>query len=171
MCRRCAVHFRRQWKLPLPAPPLVPRFGLLRVAGTLLVVTGLVLAARPFEGPRTPSTMTPPPETVLLPVPIEVPSPLPPVDTPRAPQRARVKSPRFASAAVKAVPPPAAPEPAPVVAEVAAEPVVAAVSTEPVVTTTYPPIEKVSVSSGRRRMPYSTTFAAIPHAGLAEQTP
>lgn len=174
MCRRCAVSFRHQWKLPLPAPPLVPRFGLLRVAGTLMVVTGLLLAARPFEGPRAPATMTPPPETVLVPAPIELQSP-PPVDVPRAPRRTRTAPPPRVAAVVVTTPaeaaPEPAPEPAPVVADSAPEPVVTAALPEaPVVTVADPPVELPSASAGRRRSPASW-FASLPHAGLTQQTP
>jgi hypothetical protein len=178
MCPRCAVHFRRQWKLPFPTPqaavtlpptPPASRGGLLRVAVTLLIVTGLALIANPFEAPRRPAATMPPPETALVPAPVEVQSPTP-VDAPRGLQRPRVAPARriaAAKAATKVSPPPVAPDPAPVVADAPAESVAASVPTEPVVVAD-PPVQTVRPPAGRRRV---STFAALPHAGLAEQTP
>src|SRR5262249_32680046 len=120
MCPRCAVHFRQQWKLAPPGTATVPRGGPLRSAAALLVVTGLILAVRPFDRPRAPSTMTPHPETRLVPAPIEVQSPAP-VDPPRAPRpprRARTAAPRMMAAKAPAA---VSPEPPVVVAEAALE--------------------------------------------------
>ena len=161
MCPRCAVRFRKQWKLPLPPAPAAS-FGLLRAAATLLVVTGVILAARPFDAPR--ATVTPPPETVLVPVPIEVQSPPAPVYVPRTPRRARPASPRVAVAAV-------IPAPAPVVIDAPAASVATPAPETVVAAMADPPVETVRAVIPRRRSPAGSTFAALPHAGLSEQTP
>ena len=170
MCARCAVRFRRQWKLPSSTVTVVPigaPLAFLRVGGTLLVASVLLLAARPLDEAHGPATMTPPPETVLLPAPIEAPPP-PPVRSPRAPRRTAPAPPPAVVATVPSPPP--APDPPPVVAATPTEPLVVAAAVEPVVAVE-PSAEVVSASARLSGRPARSTFAALPPAGQTQQTP
>src|SRR5262249_6603097 len=99
MCRGCSIRFRQQWQLPgassavrLAGPPPALLGGALTVALVMI----LVLIVRSSDHGQLRATMTPPPETVLVPTPVESEptSPAPP-----APRRARLAaSPRLPSA-------------------------------------------------------------------------
>ena len=168
MCRGCAIRFRRQWNLPEmsgESPARAPT--LLRGVVTLGVVTILILAVGSSDNGRTPATMTPPPETVLVPTPAEA-EPTPAAPGPPASQRSRpAASPRVSPSAVAITEPPTAPDPAFSFAEMDTEAigVVSTAATEP------DTMEPVGTSATRRRFPIPSEFAALPHAGLAQQTP
>jgi hypothetical protein len=170
MCAGCATRFRRLANLPprRAAASVPSRLRLVRSMAGVLVVTAVLLAHRSLDDVRAPVMTAPPPETVFVPAPVgETPAPRPPL--PRAPRRlAATKSPSRPSSR------PAAPAPA---ADAPSEPMAVAGSDLPVdtdiirrVSTESEAVRRVAVFPRNRRLAGST-FAALPHAGLTEQTP
>ena len=166
MCRGCAIRFRRQWNLPaMPSEP-VPLF--MRVAVPVVVVMVLVLAVlRASDRGRLPATMTPPPETVFVPPVIEGP-PTPPIPARPASRRVSPPARRVPSSTVVAT----AARPAATddlfAADVDSEPLVLASAPDPVVEETKEPYRP---SARGTRFYTVSAFAAMPHAGLTQQTP
>ncbi len=167
MCRGCATRFRRQHNLP--AMPSAPSIPFLRVAVTGAIAMILILAVRSSDSSRMPSTTTPPPETVFVPTPVEG-QPSPHIPGPSAPRRAR-------PALVRPVPSSTVPT---VIARAAVpeddffaeEPenmplVLTSLPDPPVADTTEP--ERPSARG--TRFYARSTFAAVPSAGLTQQTP
>jgi hypothetical protein len=144
MCAGCATRFRRLANLPprRAAASVPSRLRLVRSMAGVLVVTAVLLAHRSLDDVRAPVMTAPPPETVFVPAPVgETPAPRPPL--PRAPS----------------------------------EPMAVAGSDLPVdtdiirrVSTESEAVRRVAVFPRNRRLAGST-FAALPHAGLTEQTP
>ena len=167
MCRGCTIRFRHQWSLPELSEEAWLTSTLLRGAVTAAVVIVLTLSVRSSDSSRAPATVTPPPETVLVPIPVE-PEPAPVIPGPPTPRRSRPASRSVASAAKPTLPaPPARREPALSFDEMDTEPFVLVSAIEP--------DEAAVVSEGayprRPRFPRRSTFAALPHAGLSQQTP
>jgi hypothetical protein len=120
MCLGCSARLRREWNLrPIQGP--AARFGsgleLVRVAAMAVMVVSVVLAARPLDDVRPLRAMTPPPQTVLVPVPVdeEVMPSLAVADAPRRalpPRAVDVSSPRASPpASVELSRPPGVPYP------------------------------------------------------------
>jgi hypothetical protein len=158
MCLSCSARLRRDWNLaPLRATgSFGSRFQLVRVTAMALMVVSLVLAERPLNDVRTVRAIAPPPQTVLVPpVPVEEESPLAlaVADVPRrapASRVVRVSSPSASSVAwTEIAQPPGASYLAVTVAHTAMPPVSASVA---------------------NRFPAAIVFAALPHAGLTQQT-
>jgi hypothetical protein len=167
MCRGCAIRFRRQWNLPaMPSAP-VPLF--MRVAVPVVVVMVLVLAVlRASEHGRLPATLTSPPETVFVPPVIEGP-PTPPIPARPAPRRVSppardIPASTVASTAVR----PAATDPDLFAADMDSEPLVLASAPDPDGEETK---ETYRPSARGTRFYTVSAFAAMPHAGLTQQTP
>ena len=163
MCRGCTIRFRRQWNLPelSDEPSWVP--SLLRGAVAVAVVMGLIFTVRASDSSRFPATMTPPPETVLVPTPVEAePTPLLP-----EPRPARPASRSVASAAKAPVAAPTRWEPGLSFDERDTEPFVLVSAIEP----DEDGIESDRPYSAKPRFPRRSMFAALPHAGLTQQTP
>ena len=127
-------------------------------------VMGLIFTVRASDSSRFPATMTPPPETVLVPTPVEAEStPVLP-----APRPARPVSRSVASAAKAPVAaPPARREPWLSFDERDTEPFVLVSAIEP----DEDGIESDRPYSAKPRFPRRSMFAALPHAGLTQQTP
>lgn len=170
MCRECAIRFRHQWNLPPissavrfpgPTPPV------LRGAVTVGLVMILVLVVRSSDNGRLRATMTPPPETVLVPTRGEG-EPTSSVPGPPIPRPVRPAASR--------------PVPSSAVAAVAVRPApdhgfFDATETEPMVLTSMmdrPDADRMewdrALANGRRS-PLRSAFAALPHAGLTQQAP
>jgi hypothetical protein len=150
--------------MPAGMAPFAPGIGLIRLAATMVMVTGVILAARPLGDVRTPPTVTAPPETVLVPVPFDEES-VPAPGAPHAPRRVRA-APRVVVEAAAASPGPV-PTPRSEPAAAPSEAVVASVGMSP--PQPLPPITTVDVARGRTVA--GAVFAAVPHAGLTQQTP
>jgi hypothetical protein len=170
MCRGCAVRFRREWNLPaMPAMPSTPVPLFLRVAAPVAVVMVLVLVVlRASEYGRIPATTTPPPETVFVPPVIEGP-PSPPIPARPAPRRVgpparRVPSSTVVATAVR----PAATDPDLFADDVESERLVLTSAPDPAVEETKEPYRP---SARGTRFYTVSAFAAMPHAGLTQQTP
>jgi hypothetical protein len=177
MCGGCAVHFRRQWGLPdLPAPgaaveSFAPGMAFLRVAATFLLIAGFMFEARLLDEVHTPLRLTSAPETVLVP-----PAPAEPESVPAAAVPAPARRPRPVAGKPSTVPeapvtvvaaPVISVEPAEADASVASPPTVELVSLpEPVVDP-----DRAPPWTRRSTAPPAGSFAALPHAGLAQQAP
>ena len=160
MCLGCSSRLRREWNLPpIQATGLSfgSRFQLARVAAMAVIVVSLVLAERPLNDVRSVRTIAPPPQTVLVPpVPVEEESPPALVvrDVPlRAPATrvVRVSSPSASSVAWTEI----------------AQPPGASYLAVTVAHTAMPPV----TSPVTRRPRSEMVLAALPHAGLTQQTP
>jgi hypothetical protein len=176
MCAGCAVRFRRQWNLPAIPVALGPRVGLMQVAAALLLVTSLILAARPLDDVHTPPTMTGPPGTALVPTAPEDES-MPALSVSYAPRRARATTqrrvpppPRVASPAPATLPTPSVPD-AVSIPDTATQPVLEVATAMEPLSASETPEEPRSTSARTFRFPTRTAFAALPHAGLTQQTP
>ena len=162
MCRGCAIRFRRQWDLP--AMSSAPALPFMRVAVTGAIAMILILAVRSSDSGRMPATMTPPPETVLVPTSVEA-EPTPALPVPRPVRRV---SRRVASSAKPAVvAPPARREPWPSFNQRDTEPFVLVSASD----SGGDGVESDRPSPARPRFPRRSMFAALPHAGLTQQTP
>jgi hypothetical protein len=142
----------------------------------MLLVTSLILAARPLDDVRTPPTMTAPPETVLLP-PAPVDESMPALSVSYAPRRARATArrpvslpPRLALSAPATVPPPSAPD-AVAIVDTATPPVIEVATAMEPLSAPETAAEPGDTSAPAFRFPTRTAFAALPHAGLTQQTP
>jgi hypothetical protein len=171
MCRGCAIRFRRQWNLPaMPSRAfrLAPASAFVRGAVTVATVIVLVLGVRASDSSRPRATMTPPPETVLVPTPIVEPAPAVP-ERP-APRRARPAvsrpAPSVVVAGVAKRPAPAAPSLAFPETETDTDAIVLTAMAEPADAT-----EPTRVSATWSRFPAMSVFAALPNAGLTQQAP
>ena len=163
MCRGCTIRFRRQWNLPELAeePSWVP--SLLRGAVAVAVVMALIFTVRASDSSRLSVTMTPPPETVLVPTPVEAePTPVVP-----APRPARPVSQSVASAKAPVAAPPARREAWLSFDERDTEPFVLVSAIAP----DEDGIESDRPYRAKPRFPRHSMFAALPHAGLTQQTP
>jgi hypothetical protein len=167
MCRGCAMRFRRQHNLP--AMPSEPSLPFLRVAATGAIAMILVLAVRSSDSGRMPATMTPPPETVFVPSPVEG-QPSPQIPGPATPRRVRSTPARRApaSTATMVVARAVTPEPDLFADEAESVPLVLASLPEPAIADTPEPYK---VSPMGTRFYVRSTFAAVPSAGLTQQTP
>jgi len=169
MCAGCAVRFRRQWNLPpitTDVAPLAPAIGLIRGAATLVMVMSLILAARPLDDVFTPATMTAPPETVLVPSAPGDEESMPSLAVRYAPRRTRAAAARTARIPSPAVsyavsPPPAGSHVPTSIGD--------ATTRQPIAFDTA--IELVTAPATIPRFPAATALAALPHAGLTQQTP
>jgi hypothetical protein len=170
MCRGCAIRFRSRWNLPPISSE--PRFhasapALLRGAVTVALVTVLVLVIRSSDQGGLRATTTPPPETVLVPTPVES-EPAAQVPAPPTPRRARpLKSRPAATSVVAAVATPPAPDHRFFGADSESEPLVFASMTEPADDR----LEWDRTTATGRRLSGRIAFAALPHAGLTQQAP
>jgi hypothetical protein len=167
MCRGCAIRFRRQHNLP--AMPSEPSLPFLRVAMTGAIAMILILAIRSSDSGRMPAATTPPPETVFVPPPVEG-QPSPQIPGPAVPRRGRsTPARRLPSSTVPTVVArTAAPEPDLFAEELESVPLVLTSLPDPSVAETTEP-EKPSARG--TRFYARSTFAAVPGAGLTQQTP
>ena len=170
MCRGCAIRFRSRWNLPaISSEPHVHESApaLLRGVVTVALVMSLVFVIRSSDHGGLRAITTPPPETVLVPTPIEA-EPAPPAPAPPTPRRVRpLKArpvPSSVAAAVAARP---APDHGFADADSETEPLVLATMTEPAPDR----LEWDRSTATGRRLPGRFTFAALPHAGLTQQAP
>jgi len=161
MCLSCSARLRRDWNLaPLQANGTFgSRFQLARVAAMALLVVSLILAERPLNDGRTVRAVATPPQTVLVP-----PVPLP-VEEESSPALAVATVPRRAPMArVVRV---SSPSVSPVAWSEIAQPPGASYLAVTVTHTAMPPAPPPVPRRPRPEM----VFAALPHAGLTQQTP
>jgi hypothetical protein len=160
MCLGCSARLRREWSLPpIVGSPATfgSRFQLARVAAMAVMVVSLVLAERPLNDVRSVRAIAPPPQTVLVPpVPAEEESPpaLVVTNVPRRPPVIRVVGVSLPSAS-------------PAAWTEMAQPPGASYLAVTVAHTAMPPV----TSPVTRRPRPEMVFAALPHAGLTQQTP
>jgi hypothetical protein len=97
MCRGCTARFRRQWHLAAPRGAVAsraPSNGFRRVAVVLMTMASLALAAHQLDDGRVGTTMTPQPETVLVPTPLPAEEePMPSLAVASGPRRLRSEMP------------------------------------------------------------------------------
>ena len=167
MCRGCAIRFRRQHNLP--AISSAPAFPFLSVAVTGAIAMILVLAVRSSDSGRMPATTTPPPETVFVPTIIEE-QPTPRIPGSPVPRRARSTPSRrvSSSTAPTIVARAVVPEPDLFAEELEGVPLVLASAEDPPTADTTEPYKP---SARGTRFYARSTFAAVPSAGLTQQTP
>jgi hypothetical protein len=164
MCLSCSARLRRDWNLaPLQATGTFgSRFQLARVAAMALLVVSLILAERPLNDGRTVRAVATPPQTVLVP-----PVPLP-VEEESSPALAvATVSRRAPMARVVRV---SSPSMSPVAWSEIAQPPGASYLAVTVAHTAMPPAPPPVTGRPRRPRP-DMVFAALPHAGLTQQTP
>ena len=164
MCRGCTIRFRRQWNLPelLDEASWIP--SVLRGAVTVAVVVVLIFTVRSSDSSRSPTTMTRPPETVLVPTFVEA-EPTPALPAPRPVRRVSRRIALSAKPAVLA--PSARREPWLSFDERDTEPFVLVSAIEP----DEDGIKSDRAYPARPRFPRRSMFAPLPHAGLTQQTP
>jgi hypothetical protein len=158
MCLGCSARLRREWNLP-PIQPTAARFGfqLVRVAAMAVMVVSLILAERPLNDVRTVRAIAPPPQTVLVPpVPVDE-EPMSALAVAHVPRRALATSPVNVSS----------PRASSVASAQISQPSGASYLAVIVAHTVMPPVT-ASVTS---RFPAEIVFAALPPAGLTQQTP
>jgi len=149
MCLRCSARLRREWNLA-PLPAAVDRYGLggelVRVAAMMVMAVSLLLAARPLDELTIHRAAVKPPQTVLVPsAPVEEVAASPAV-------KRVVRTPAVVS--ISTVVSISRPLAAPYLA----------------VTDVHTLMEPLHDAS-RWDIPAGTMFAAVPHAGLMQQTP
>jgi hypothetical protein len=151
MCLGCSAKLRREWNLP-PLPAATDRYGLrgelVRVAAMAVMAVSLLLAARPLDELRMIRAIVQPPQTVLVPpAPVEEES-VPSLAVAEVARRVATPSLRVATPSLS-------------------RPLGASYLGVTIAQTAMAPLpEQV-----RSRFPAEMTLAALPHAGLMQQTP